>query len=194
MARAHPRLDHLLGTHFPVCVGICLAGMACEPNAGVGKLSPSSQAGRTVLLPVCQPPLAPIPSEPLELYLSPREQKLAEVKSVQWPAHYCAQCYPELDNPAFSEPLLPTAGADAGAKPEAPSLERPFHLFALDQSRLNFEVCPSCDEKALKRTIKILKEATTEREGMMETTLECKMCDHIDMSHRVIPMKPKTAD
>ncbi|MGD1936866.1 MAG: hypothetical protein ACFCA4_04855 [Cyanophyceae cyanobacterium] len=143
---------------------------------------------------VCQHPLAPMPSEQLELYLSPREQKLAEVKSVQWRAHYCAQCYPELDNPAFSEPLLPTAGADAGAKPEAPSLERPFHLFALDQSRLNFEVCPSCDEKALKRTIKILKEATTEREGMMETTLECKMCDHIDMSHRVIPMKPKTAD
>ena len=142
----------------------------------------------------CSHPLAPLPSEQLDQYLSSKERKLAEIQSVRWVGYYCAQCYPALDNPDFTEALTPATSTTVQPEDGETTLRRPFHLFALDQSRLEFTVCPKCDAKALKKTIKILKQATEDEVGKMESQFDCKMCDHHDVTHHTIPKKPKSAD
>ncbi|MEM9770232.1 MAG: hypothetical protein AAF889_01285 [Cyanobacteria bacterium P01_D01_bin.73] len=140
----------------------------------------------------CEHPLSPMPGTQVEGYLSAREKKLAEVKSVQWLGLYCSRCYSELDNLEFNGGLAPAIGTDVEVDPEEGVLKRPFNLFELDQSRSNFTVCSQCEEKALKKTVKVLQAATEDRTGEMQTTVDCKMCDHHKVTHKTLPKKPKS--
>ncbi|MEM9772040.1 MAG: hypothetical protein AAF889_10690, partial [Cyanobacteria bacterium P01_D01_bin.73] len=143
----------------------------------------------------CRHLLVPMPPKQLESYLSPRDKKLASVKVVEWNSYYCAWCHPELDNPEFTGTLPPVAGTEEELESEETTFKHPFHLFELEQSRFNFEVCPSCNEKALEQTaVEVLRRATDEQEGEQKIKRRCRMCDRRNVVFRPILKKMKIDD
>ncbi len=152
----------------------------------------------------CDHPLRSLPLSELLPHLTPRERKLAEIKSVEWEAYHCDRCCPAPTAPmplmdGFMDsrsanrsaplPTLPRRGEESVEEDDAGP--RWFHLRALEQSRLGFTSCPKCKEKALKLTVKVLREATEEREGELESTVDCLMCGHHDVTYRTIAKKPR---
>ncbi|MEM1425824.1 MAG: hypothetical protein AAGF75_04650 [Cyanobacteria bacterium P01_H01_bin.130] len=148
----------------------------------------------------CDHPMRALPQSQLLPYLTPRERKLEEVRAVEWKAYHCDRCCPPLTDPLplmeDRSPLLPTMPRRIeepreGDRREDDAGPRWFHLRALEQSRLGFTVCPKCNEKALKLTAKVLREPTVEREGELESTVDCQMCGHHDVAYRSIAKKPR---
>ena len=129
-------------------------------------------------------------------HLTPRERKLAEIQSVEWKAFHCDRCCPApvapvpfMDDRSAPLPTLPHRVEESREEDDAGP--RWFHLRALEQSRLGFTSCPKCNEKALKLKVKVLREATEEREGELESTVNCLMCGHHDVTSRSIAKKPR---
>lgn len=135
----------------------------------------------------CGAPLRTVSDRQMKEYLSPEEQAVVELKSMEWLGRYCPQCYPQLRSPYFTDPLPASPQGDPPESPDPnkpqtdaePLLHpRPFHLFVLDYSQSPLKPCPNCHQKSATLEEEVLEWPTTSKEGLKQVWVDCQLCGH----------------